>query len=41
MGNNTAGENVAQKYQITRAEQDAFAASSQNNAERRQKSGAC
>src|SRR5260370_22501925 len=35
---NTA-ENVAQKYQITRAEQDAFAASSQNKAEAAQKSG--
>src|SRR5260370_855169 len=32
-------ENVAQKYQITRAEQDAFAASSQNKAEAAQKSG--
>src|SRR5258708_32462328 len=32
-------ENVAQKYQIPRAEQDAFAASSQNKAEAAQKSG--
>src|SRR5882762_7934974 len=37
MGN--TAENVAQKYQITRAEQDAFAASSQNKAEAAQKSG--
>ena len=36
MGN--TAENVAQKYQITRAEQDAFAASSQNKAEAAQKS---
>src|SRR5919204_6565888 len=35
----TTAENVAQKYQITRAEQDAFAASSQNKAEAAQKSG--
>jgi acetyl-CoA C-acetyltransferase len=37
MGN--TAENVAQKYQITRGEQDAFAASSQNKAEAAQKSG--
>src|SRR5262249_45491979 len=37
MGN--TAENVAQKYQITRAEQDAFAAASQNKAEAAQKSG--
>ena len=37
MGN--TAENVAQKYQITRLEQDAFAASSQNKAEAAQKSG--
>src|SRR5215813_2386297 len=37
MGN--TAENVAQKWQITRAEQDAFAASSQNKAEAAQKSG--
>ncbi len=37
MGN--TAENVAQRYQITRAEQDAFAASSQNKAEAAQKSG--
>ena len=37
MGN--TAENVAQKYQITRAEQDAFAASSQNKAEAAQKNG--
>jgi acetyl-CoA C-acetyltransferase len=37
MGN--TAENVAQKYQITRIEQDAFAASSQNKAEAAQKSG--
>src|SRR5512135_539918 len=37
MGN--TAENVASKYQITRAEQDAFAASSQNKAEAAQKSG--
>jgi acetyl-CoA C-acetyltransferase len=37
MGN--TAENVAQKYQITRAEQDAFAVSSQNKAEAAQKSG--
>src|SRR5262249_56800245 len=37
MGN--SAENVAQKFQITRAEQDAFAASSQNKAEAAQKSG--
>ena len=37
MGN--TAENVAQKYQITRVEQDAFAASSQNKAEAAQKSG--
>ena len=37
MGN--TAENVAQKFQITRAEQDAFAASSQNKAEAAQKSG--
>src|SRR5262245_18246324 len=35
---NTA-ENVAQKYQITRSEQDAFAAASENKAEAAQKSG--
>src|SRR5476651_1790151 len=35
----TTAENVAQKYQITRAEQDAFAAGSQNKAEAAQKSG--
>jgi len=37
MGN--TAENVAQKYQITRIEQDAFAVSSQNKAEAAQKSG--
>ena len=37
MGN--TAENVAQKYQITRAEQDAFAVASQNKAEAAQKSG--
>ena len=37
MGN--TAENVAQKFQITRAEQDTFAASSQNKAEAAQKSG--
>ena len=37
MGN--TAENVAQKYQITRAEQDAFAAGSQNKAEAAQKAG--
>ena len=37
MGN--TAENVAQKFQITRAEQDAFAASSQNKAEAAQKAG--
>jgi len=37
MGN--TAENVAQRYQVTRAEQDAFAASSQNKAEAAQKSG--
>jgi acetyl-CoA C-acetyltransferase len=37
MGN--TAENVAQKYQITRVDQDAFAASSQNKAEAAQKSG--
>ena len=37
MGN--TAENVAQKYQITRVEQDAFAASSQNKAEAAQKAG--
>ena len=37
MGN--TAENVAQKYQITRVEQDTFAASSQNKAEAAQKSG--
>ena len=37
MGN--TAENVAQKYQITRAEQDTFAAGSQNKAEAAQKSG--
>jgi len=37
MGN--TAENVAQKYQITRVEQDAFAAGSQNKAEAAQKSG--
>ena len=37
MGN--TAENVATKYQITRGEQDAFAASSQNKAEAAQKSG--
>ena len=37
MGN--TAENVAQKFQITRAEQDAFAVSSQNKAEAAQKSG--
>ena len=37
MGN--TAENVAQKYQITRGEQDAFAAGSQNKAEAAQKSG--
>ncbi len=37
MGN--TAENVAQKYQITRAEQDAFACSSQNKAEAAQKAG--
>jgi acetyl-CoA C-acetyltransferase len=37
MGN--TAENVAQKYQITRVEQDTFAAASQNKAEAAQKSG--
>ncbi len=37
MGN--TAENVAQKYQITRAEQDAFACASQNKAEAAQKAG--
>jgi acetyl-CoA C-acetyltransferase len=37
MGN--TAENVAQKYQITRGDQDAFAASSQHKAEAAQKSG--
>src|SRR5213595_522237 len=37
MGN--TAENVARKWQITRAEQDAFAASSQNKAEAAQKAG--
>jgi acetyl-CoA C-acetyltransferase len=37
MGN--TAENVAQKWQITRAEQDAFAASSQQKAEAAQKAG--
>jgi len=37
MGN--TAENVAQKYQITRVEQDTFAALSQNKAEAAQKSG--
>jgi len=37
MGN--TAENVAQKWQITRAEQDAFAAASQQKAEAAQKSG--
>ncbi len=37
MGN--TAENVATKYQITRGEQDAFAAGSQNKAEAAQKSG--
>jgi acetyl-CoA C-acetyltransferase len=37
MGN--TAENVAQKWQITRAQQDAFAASSQQKAEAAQKSG--
>src|SRR4051795_6826087 len=37
MGN--TAENVAQKFQITRGEQDAFAAASQNKAEAAQKSG--
>ena len=37
MGN--TAENVAQKYQITRADQDAFAVASQNKAEAAQKSG--
>jgi acetyl-CoA C-acetyltransferase len=37
MGN--TAENVAQKYQITRIEQDTFAASSQNKAEAAQKAG--
>jgi acetyl-CoA C-acetyltransferase len=37
MGN--TAENVAQKYQITRGDQDAFAAGSQNKAEAAQKSG--
>jgi len=37
MGN--TAENVAQKYQITRVEQDTFAAGSQNKAEAAQKSG--
>jgi acetyl-CoA C-acetyltransferase len=37
MGN--TAENVAQKYQITRAQQDAFAVGSQNRAEAAQKAG--
>ena len=37
MGN--TAENVAQKYQITRAQQDAFAVTSQNRAEAAQKAG--
>ena len=37
MGN--TAENVAQKFQITRAEQDTFAAGSQNKAEAAQKAG--
>jgi len=37
MGN--TAENVAQKYQITRAQQDAFAVASQNRAEAAQKAG--
>ena len=37
MGN--TAENVAQKYQITRAQQDAFAVASQNKAEAAQKAG--
>ena len=32
-------ENVAEKYQVTRADQDAFAVASQNKAERAQKAG--
>jgi acetyl-CoA C-acetyltransferase len=35
----TTAENVAKQYQITRAEQDAFAVSSQNKAEAAQKGG--
>ena len=35
----TTAENVATKYQITRVEQDAFAAASQNKAEAAQKAG--
>jgi acetyl-CoA C-acetyltransferase len=37
MGN--TAENVAEKYQVTRAEQDAFACASQNKAEAAQKAG--
>ncbi len=37
MGN--TAENVAQRYQVTRAEQDAFACASQNKAEAAQKAG--
>ena len=35
----TTAENVAKKYEVTRAEQDAFAAASQNKAEAAQKAG--
>jgi acetyl-CoA C-acetyltransferase len=35
----TTAENVAKKYEISRAEQDAFAAASQNKAEAAQKAG--
>ncbi len=35
----TTAENIAKKYEISRAEQDAFAAGSQNKAEAAQKSG--
>src|SRR5437762_7558816 len=35
----TTAENVAKKYEVTRADQDAFAAASQNKAEAAQKAG--
>src|SRR5947208_15087390 len=35
----TTAENVAKKYQVSRADQDAFAAASQNKAEAAQKAG--